>query len=470
MRALSEVEDAPISHGAAGIRRKMIRSASLATLFLLAVTKLTIAASASDGAPLARTHNPIEWGPEAIHFCPRCATNYWRFPRSERCDLSLALDSSGRLHVFIAEIKLGPEKDTKGFIEHYLISKGEINQLPSIATHNASVKGLRSEPSPGGLVHLLWIEDRYWAPQFHDYAVYLKTLSMDKWDDSMVVLDQKARPWTMSSLDIALSADREGSLDLFWLDGREFHPLADVLTMGHAGNYEKTYHRKLTDSGWTEPEQVQPRGRRSIPMVFKPFPSGGPIGLLWTVHGSWTASIVQSALVKGEWGEIDTVGQCRSGLGYPTIYDVETLTGSDVGSKVAWTCKRYEYVEPGTRKSSAFSNLFISAQMGNKWKTGPKLSRNASVFRWLGSRGGKSLLALQETSGIGPQRERNVPLFALEIEGNMSKSRVVIAEHTVEGFLETATSSDGTFHMIYAVPTSDSEATLVYRSGRLVDP
>jgi hypothetical protein len=79
------------------------------------------------------------------------------------------------------------------------------------------------------------------------------------------------------------------------------------------------------------------------------------------------------------------------------------------------------------------------------------------------------MLLLQETSGHGPNRQRNVPLFALEIDGNSSISTVPFAEHTVEGFLESATTPDGTFHLIYAVPTSDSDATLVYRKGRLGD-
>jgi hypothetical protein len=397
----------------------------------------------------------IDWDPSIINFSPDCAKSYWR-GRGNLCILEMVSDSGGDVHIFL--VNRAPNRN---LISHYKISKGELQQLDSILITHGEVVALRAAAGPSGEIYLLKAEtlDR----------IYLQTFAKDRWGAEQGVLDEKAQPFLMDSSDLGLSVSHHGSIDVFWTDTREYHFLADILSMGHSGNYEKTYHRRLSSSGWSEAEQVQARGYKSIPYRFQPMPSSdSSVDLLWSMSSSSSgAMLVRSTLGKKGWSEKETVGECRSSFPDPSIDQMEMLDGNPESPKVAWSCYRDEYTEPGTRKNDSFSNLYVSARNGGTWRTGPQLTRNVSEFRWVG-RGEKALLLLQETSGHGPERKRNVPLLALEIEGNKPISRVPIAGHTVEGFLESATASDGTFHIIYAVPTSDTEATLVYRSGRLL--
>ncbi|MCI0656028.1 MAG: hypothetical protein L0170_03040, partial [Acidobacteria bacterium] len=160
----------------------------------------------------------------------------------------MVVDSGGNVHVFV--VKGPPHRD---LINHFKISKGEIHQLEPILIRHGEVVGLRAAPGPSGEVHLLEAEtlDR----------IYLQTYANDSWGGEKNILDEKARPWLMDSSDIALSIGDDGSIDVFWRDLREYHLLADLLTMGHDGNYVKTYHRRLTGGGWSRAEQVQARGR-----------------------------------------------------------------------------------------------------------------------------------------------------------------------------------------------------------------
>ena len=430
--------------------------ASRTVLLLLALVHLATALEATEAASRSSDRSLIDWDPSAVNFSPDCAKIYWR-GRGGFCIFEMVVDSGGKVHVFI--VKPPPLRNV---IDHFEISKGEIHQLDPVLIPHGDVVSLRAAAGPSGEIHLLKAEtlDR----------ITLQPYENDRWGDERSILDEKARPWVDDSSDFALSVGDDGTIDVFWRDIREYSFLADMLSMGHAGNFDKTYHRVLKSSGWSKAEQVQARGRSYEPDIFRPIVGhDGSVGLLWSSASSSGARIVRSTLVKRKWSEVETVGKCSSNLSDPSIFDMEILGGSPDGTKVAWTCFRYEYTEPGTRKNDAFSNLYVSSLIGGTWQSGPQLSRNVSTFRWLGSRGGKSLLLLQETSGHGPNRKRNVPLYALEIDGNRSASRVQIAEHTVEGFLETASTPDGTFHLVYAVPTSDSEATLVYRKGKLVD-
>jgi hypothetical protein len=434
----------------------MLRLAAILAAFLmLASTDLR---GVSGDAPLpVANQSPIDWDSSAINLSPECGKRHWA-PWTGSCALQMTLDSMGRVHVFI--MKRASAGELQREIEHYLISEGEIHQLDSVPILHADLITFRTASAPSGEIYLLKAENLG--------RVTLQTYREGSWEVATSILDEKARPWVYDSSDIALSVRSDSSIDVFWRDGREYHFLADVLSMGHAGNYDKTYHRRLTKKGWSSSEQVQPRGRDFIPSDFRAMP--GPdssIDLLWSMSSSPAAKIVRSSFVKGKWSEEGTVGQCRSRLGTPGIHAMDILDDTRGTPKVAWSCLRYESTGQGTLENDLFANLYVSLQVGDQWQTGPALSRNATTFRWLGGRKGKSYLLLQESSTGGRGRNRNVPLLVMEMSGNKAVSTSRIVEHTVVDFLEVATSQDGIVHLIYAVPTSDSEAILVYRRGRI---
>jgi len=62
-----------------------------------------------------------------------------------------------------------------------------------------------------------------------------------------------------------------------------------------------------------------------------------------------------------------------------------------------------------------------------------------------------------------PRLMRNV---VRECDGDMSLTREILAEQSVEGLAEAIADGQGTIHVIYTEPISDTEAILKYRRGK----
>jgi len=382
------------------------------------------------------------------------------------CIMALSPDPTGSIHVFLAQRPLGTEIRVEKGIRHLVISGGEVQELTTISVQNSPAIALRATTAATGEVHLLWAEQEYWAPSYHENALYLQSYYDGGWGRRIAVLDEQAQPFVLDQDDFDLMGNSDGSIDVFWQDVREYHFLVDLITMGHGGNYAKTYHRRLTTDGWTPVERIQRRGTFE-PLAFGVVPNrNGSHDVIWSRTSGSTATMMQSSRSGGQWSAEQTVASCNSLLSQPHVFTIRI--GPEAGGplEVAWVCSRYETTEPGTKKNDLFANLHVSRLLDGVWTSGPILSRNVASVHWLSRDASQSLILIQEYS---PRtrfwRPTPVPLMVKTVVRGQCVQSSVLADHSVEGSVEAAIEGNGTIHLVYADPVSDSTVIMKYRRG-----
>ena len=438
-------------------------------LLALALLLLSAPGAASPVVPAAGTSPAaIVWEPDVVIAAPECTQTLWVESRSSLCQIAVAVDASGHLHLFTALWALDSRVGRDLRIRHYLLSDGVARELPSIPTVHAGVRTLRAATAPTGDIILLWVEERFWQPEHHPPALYFRRFRDGSWGDPIPVLDEEADPAVLHSGEFALATPADGSVHVYWNDQREYHPLVGFWSMGHAGNFAKTYRRRFTADGvGGEVEKIQKRGSYE-PVTFGllPRPDGGQ-DVVWSDDSN--GAVKRSTLSARGWKEKDEVGQCTSRPGRPSVFSLEVAHGRDAHPAVAWTCTRYEYTEPP--KNDNFFDLYVSTFDDGDWQAGPRLSRSAGEYRWLRGNDDRSFLALLEWATPPSDRRdtrRRPSLLSLKtIEGNRVVGSVSVSERAVPGLLEAATGPDGTSHVVYAELVSESEAALKYRRGTL---
>jgi hypothetical protein len=411
----------------------------------------------------------IDWDPSIVSFAPECATAFWQEPRSSVCMMDAVVDATGSVHLFLAQWDLLRTFEHRT-IEHWLLSDGELHPLAPLNLEKATVEAFRAAATKDGAVVVVWLESEFFTPDYHPEVMYLSSFREGRWTPSRIVSDPEGQPLPQDRL--ALRANEDGSLDLFWNDYREHHFWAAVFTLGEGGDYLRTYHRRITGDDRGVAERIQSRSDPE-PDVFAVMPQGsGSPGVLWSCTSGSRATIRRSTFSGGRWKAEERVGQCSASLGKPAIMALEIAGDDRGGARIAWLCVRYEVTEPATHKNNSFSNLYVSSLQDGAWSTGPVLFRSAAWIHWLWNEPGKGGLLLQESApAMADPARRNrqtVPLFVETIEGNRSAGRETLAERTVVSSVVAATDAQGNVHVIYAEPTSDTEVILRYRHGRHV--
>jgi hypothetical protein len=410
----------------------------------------------------------IDWDPAIASFAPECATTFWQERRSSLCMMDAVLDAAGSVHLFLARWDLSNTFEHRT-IEHYLLSNGEVRSLAPLNLEKATVEAFRAATTKDGSVALVWLEKEFFTPDYHPKVMYLASFREGTWTPARIVSDPEGKPFASHDV-LVLRANDDDSLDLFWNDYREHHFWAAFFTMGEGGDYLRTYHRRITGDDLGVPERIQSRDDPE-PDAFAVMPQGsGPAGILWSWTSGSVATIRRSVFSGGHWKAEERVGQCSASLGKPAIMTLEIAGDDRGGARVAWVCDRDEVTEPGTRKNASFSNLYVSSLQNGTWSTGPVLFRAVDWIHWLWNEPGKAGLLLQESAPVAAypaRRERKpVPLFIETIEGNRSAGREMLAGHVVTDSVIAATDAQGNVHVIYAEPTSGTEAVLRYRHGR----
>jgi hypothetical protein len=436
-------------------------------LFVLSVVLISSPATGELAVPTAITSATIAWDPAVLSFSPECATTWWQTQRSALCIVEPVLDKSGNLHLFIAQRPLGTGASVDRHIEHLLLSDNEVHHLPSIPIVDAPAIAFRAVATHTGDLQLLWVEDRYWNPKYHEQAMYLETYHAGTWQNRRPVLDGKAELFVLGSEDIALRASEDGSLDIFWKDLREHHPLAGLLSVCDDGHRSKTYHRRLTGDYWGDTERVQPKGNYE-PYAFRVPPVGvDPPDVYWSETSGGIARVIRSSYSQGRWQVKETIGQCKASLDRPEVFDFAVTSDIEGHARVAWLCSRFEYTVPGTRRNDLFNILYLSAPDKGAWTTGPEISRNATHLRWLWDTPLRSVLLIQEReSRLSSSKAIPVPLLVASADRAGSVTREIIAKESVGGFAEAIADETGTIHVIYIEPTSGTKAILKYRRGQ----
>jgi hypothetical protein len=444
----------------------MFSERTIATL-LLSMMLASPVALAIPAVPAASASETIAWDPEVLSFSPDCATTWWQSRRSALCIAEPVLDSSGNLHLFIAHRPLGVKTSVDRSIEHLLLSDNVVHHLPAIRVEHAPAIAFRAIATHMGDLQLLWVEDHYWDPKYHEQAMYLDTYSDGTWRGRRPVLDDKAELFVLDAEDIALRESADRSLNIFWNDLREHHPLVGLLSVCDDGHRSKTYHRRLTGERWDDTERIQPKGTYQ-PDAFQVTP--GKVDLpdvYWSKTSGALATVIRSSYSQGRWKVKDTVGECKASLDKPEVFDIAVMIDTKGHARVAWGCSRYEYTEPGTRKNDLFTILYLSELDGDAWTTGLELSHSAAHFRWLWDTPLRSVLLIQEFGRRWPlSKPVPVPLVVASVDRSGHVKREILAQTSIEGFAEAIADEKGTIHVIYAEPTSDTEATLKYRRGR----
>ena len=412
----------------------------------------------------------IVWEPKTLSFGPECATTFWLERRPTLCIIEPVLDSSGRLHVFLGLTQLDSSVSVAPRIEHLLLIDDEVQVLPALSLEHAPVNAFRAAATNSGDIELLWVEQEYFDPKYHPRSVYLATYRYGAWVNRRQPLDDQAKPWVSTQDDLALLSHADGSLDLFWKDLREHHPIVSFFTMGHGGDYPKTYHRRFNSRDWGEVTRVQRKGT-FWPSTFRVLSAGSEVPEVYWSESVGSAALVSRSVHSPARWSVDRVGKCKSPLGNASVYTLEVAGDGHESRRVAWVCGRYEHTEPGTRKSDHFDTLYVSAYDGKSWKSSSILSRNVSSMRWLWSDSSRGDLLVQSLVRYhdGRPKQTPVPLYVETIEGVQSLAKATLSDQTIQGVLEAVTGRDGTIHVIYAEPTSDTEAVLKYRRGRHIN-
>lgn len=450
----------------------MLRIALMTVALLVACA---IIARPEIGSPTPRAPNTatgsIAWDPLDLAFASDCATSIWRVPRATICIFDLALDESGDLHVFMAQHALRAKPQGDQAIQHLVIAGNEVRTLPAIQTEKAGPTMLRATAAPAGGVRLVWAEQEYFAPKYHRAELYVQTWRAGAWGARLSVLDEGAQPMLLAPASFSLVEQPDGALDLFWMDYREHHVVESILTMGEGGEYAKVYHRRHTDAGWSAVERVQPHGRTE-PISFIALRNGaGPPDVIWSRGTGSDASIVRTAWSGRKWVEKETIGKCHSPLGESGIYDLVSDTGVADATRIAWSCLGYEWVDREAGTNDSFESLFVSSLVAGSWKSGPEISHYGSSAHWLWAGPERSLLLVQEHHErwkTGPA-SKPIPILIKTIAGNQCVATDLLTDSSVMDTVASAASTDGTVHVIYAAPTSATEAIMKYRRGKYVD-
>jgi len=424
------------------------------------------------GTPEPAAGGPISvaWDPAVLAFSPKCARTLLQSERSSRCVLEMTLDSSGVPHVFMAESpSLRDLHVDDRAIEHFVLSGNEVHRLPPIPAEHAPVMALRAAAAHTGELLLLWAEAETYGPEGRRSTIYLSSYRDGVWGSRETVSDRRALSFVLDNREMALVTNADGSLDVFWRDVREYHPLVALLTMGHDGDYSKTHHRRRTGAGWTDVERIQRRGTFDL-MAFHVQPnSGGLPFVLWSEDTNSPATIFRSAHSRGRWRVETEIAQCTATLEEPRVFDLAVTPGVAAPSRVAWACSGFEYTEPGTQKNTLFVDLYVTALLDGVWTTGPVLTRNAVSFRWLWNGRAQSALVVQESAPRVLETKRlPVPLSIVSIDRNRPVATEVLTDRSLPGIVEAVADDHGTVHLIYAEPATDTGAILKYRRGRIV--
>lgn len=447
----------------------LVRAGLLARPAMLGTCVL--GAWAAVGAETDKTNqhdsHPVVWSDHTLAFAPECAATLGSFPKESLCMVEPALDGQGRLHVFIAYNAILDRESGRREIEHLLLSEVGVERLPSIPVEHSTPIAIRAATAPSGEVLLLWAEAEYRNPRFHDRAMFLATWRDGAWVDRRPVLDDEARPFLVIDDHVDLRVSRDGSVDVFWADGRDRSFGAGLLSVCDDGRRTKTYHRRLTSDTWNESARVQSKSSKEL-FDFAAAPAGSGVpDLYWSQQSGKIARLLRSRFSKGRWQLVDTVGECTSSPGSPMILFFSANIAAGNRPSIAWVCSRYEYTEPGTKKNNSFDVLYLSRFEEDRWIPGPMLAHNAVHFRWLRDSLSQSVLLLQEREpGRRGSSDRPIPLQVVTADRSGHVRKQIVAAGSIEGFGEAVEDGQGKIHLIYGERISATESVLQYRRGR----
>jgi hypothetical protein len=378
----------------------------------------------------------------------------------------MILDRSGSLHVFSSTRPHGIGATARFPIEHIVVSKGEAQRLQDISPKHAPVIALRVAVARDDSIHLLWVEDHHYDPKYHEQEIYLQSLRMGEWSNVVPVLDDDAKLGVLGKDGVFLLANGYGSLDVFWSDWREWHFFSALVTMGHGGNFEKTYHRARTGGRWNSVERVQRRGTFSPTAFDVSRDTSGELRVFWSKSSGSKAKVYESRYTRGRWRRHDTVAMCTSSPGDANIYTLRVRTDPNSPQMIAWVCSRFEYTVPGTRRNEMFHDLYVTSKGDGGWNTGPILSRQVGSLRWLSSPGGFGALLVKDFDrGSVFRGQAGSALYAITFDRDY-KSRIhMITEAFVDQF-EVRTEADGTNHVVYLEGSSSSGVQMKYLRGQ----
>jgi hypothetical protein len=378
------------------------------------------------------------------------------------------LDESGRLHVFMAQKPLRRDVAGGQSIEHLALINDRFERLPPVASEHAPVDDLTAVTSKTGEIQLAWVEAGYYAPQFHDSAIYVQPYRDGAWGPRISVLDENVSVGLTFDNAVSVMTQDDGSLDVYWLDYREHHVVSSILTMGEGGEFAKVYHRRHTGAGWSAVERVQPHGITE-PVTWRVLRNGeGPPDVLWSRGLGSDSSVVRTVWSGKKWIEKERLAKCHSPIGGSGIAWMAADTDAASAFRLAWTCSGYERIDAAGASNDSFSELFVSVLVDGAWKAGPEISHYAAGSRWLWGGKERSLLLLQEqhTRQYPAPPPSPVPLLVKTIEQNRCVGTEVLADRSVAGYIAAIANSDGTIHVLYAEPTSPADAMMKYRRGK----
>jgi hypothetical protein len=447
------------------------------TLGLVTVSMLSAAAAAIDQTPTVSPDGDQRQAPPDLGIPQVLAALVGGNTPSTAGPIATSADSSGMVHVFWAlETRDAQGKPHCG-IRHQFFNREKWESLPEIQILRGRVGVLEAAAGAGSNVYLIWV-DSFIPPSSE--AFYGPQVLMQSWSGripgKIESVSEKSRNVLASPGSLDLSIGPEGVIDVSWLEVKEYHFFADLLTMGHAGTIEKAYHRRIEKSVWSEVSRIQKYGYHLVENISTVRDSQGSLQAFWTQDGhklSDATGLFHARYLDRRWKEQERIQKPLLNYdGSPAFVDsMEAALGVDRAIYIARNSQRSvaRPSEKYPKRNEPESLLEVFQMVGGETHKVESLARPMIHSAWVRGGAGTSGLLIQECNhpqDFPPAQQPHPPvhpLYFLPVNNSKVGAIRLIEDDVLDGFFSASVDSHGRQHLAYIAQSGEERYELIYR-------